>query len=145
MFKNTKLPIEIGERLPSPFFYQLFFWCTEGGRKFSFDSFCGCLVRRLEGFLTTTEKIETVACKPFKVWFLAVFMFIYHGYLRRLGNFTGCSLIAETCFSVHKIIFFWALRSEILDFETSLIYILISNIFQLKIHFWTFVFEGGNC
>ena len=33
---------------------------------------------------------------------------------------TGCSLIADTCFSVHKMIIFSGLRSEIFELETSL-------------------------
>ena len=54
--------------------------------------------------------------------------------------YTGCSLIAETCFNVHKMIIFWALRSETLDLEISLIYILISTFrfsyFSIKKSFY---------
>ena len=45
----------------------------------------------------------------------------------KIREYTGCLLIAETCFSVHKMIFCWALRPETLDLENSLIYILTST------------------
>ena len=40
---------------------------------------------------------------------------------------TGCFIISDPTFSVYKMVIFWALWSEILDSEISLIYILLTT------------------
>ena len=82
----------------------------------------------------TVSNVKVI--KTFEIW-----KFPHPKYLTltlKVPN-TGCSLIAETCFSVNKMIIFWALRPETLDLEISLIYILISifrfSYFSIKSSF----------
>ena len=47
--------------------------------------------------------------------------------------YIGCSLLADTCSSVHKMVIFLALRFEIMDLETAHIHLhihLISKVFR---------------